>query len=140
VASSGVGSGTERGTEGVVSIYASFCCMGEDEEIPAPLAYLQSHVLPSQGGYRCGSLDLGLIPGFVTDNGWCVLGVDHTSQMSTRGACTCEPLGELPAVWPYLRVAVSDDDEPGSVVVLDHAQVLALRDELTGWLARAVKP
>lgn len=113
------------------------CGESEDDE-PAPIRYLGSHVLPTPGDERGGSLDLGLIPGFITDNGWCLHGVDHTSRTSTRDACTCEPLDELPAVWPFLRVGVSDDDEAGCVVVLDHAQVLALRDELTAWLKRAV--
>jgi len=118
-----------------VSIYASFCCMGEDEDIPAPIAYIASHLLPKPGDSRAGSLDLGLIPGFVTQDGWCVLGHDH----STGDDCPCEPYTELPPVWPYLRVAVDDVYRAEqATVVLDYSQVEKLRDELTGWLNRAV--
>lgn len=117
-----------------MSVYGSFCCMGEDEEIPAPIAYQGSHVMPGPGDDRAGSLDLGSIPGWLTKDGWCVHGHGDHDEMD------CEDEGDLPAVWPFLRVSVGEvPDQRGETILLDRAQVLALRDELTGWLARTLE-
>lgn len=125
-----------------MSIYVSTCCMGDDEEHPAPLAYSASHILPKPGDDRDGSLDLGLIPAFITEDGWCLHGHDHrAAHLHDKGEpYECEPLDKLPAVWPYLRVSLSEvTEQPGETVVLDRAQVIALRNELTGWLARTLE-
>lgn len=108
----------------------------EGRDGPAPLAYRASHVFPTLGDFRSGSLDLAYIPGFVTDDGWCIYGVDHTHQ-ERHEDCRCEPLNELPAVWPFLRVGVEEEDEKDrAVVILDRSQVEKLRDNLTDWLGR----
>lgn len=265
-----------------MSIFASFCCMGDDEEHPAPIVYQASHILPTPGDDRGGSFDLGLIPGYAARQGvefgddrlgvkfwgrvqkdaqtgcWLWVGgktgagygslryqgkmqlahrvsyetlvgeippgfqIDHQCRVRTcvfprhleavtsrtnnlraavsgthlvqalagthcirghsyavfgvyvdpkSGKVKCkacrrnaadryegkpprfpsltpnpynfpddEPLDKLPAVWPYLRVSLSEvTEQPGETVVLDRAQVIALRNELTGWLARTLE-
>jgi hypothetical protein len=102
-----------------MSLWSSFGIFdGEQENHPAPLIYLQSHVLPSPGDERGGCLDLASIPAFLTRDGYDDAAEDGTS------------------CWPYLRVSLVASVQGEDTVVLDREQVEALRDELTGWLDR----
>ena len=102
-----------------MSIWASFAVFDGDEDFARPIRYRQSHVLPAPDGERAGSLDLALIPGWITRDGR----DDHPDDDQ---------------VWPYLRVHVTDtDDAEGATVVLDRRQVAQLHDEMGGWLERA---
>jgi hypothetical protein len=110
-----------------MSVWASTLLIGDDgrddgRDLQAPLTYRQSHVLPSHDDPRGGLLDLASIPAFVTRDGY-------------------DDGPDDGAVWPFLRVSVrpaqvTDDVWVEDTVVLDHRQVLALRDELTVWLQR----
>ncbi len=113
-----------------MSIYCSFSIFDDDgNDYPAPLIYQRSHVLPGPADPRGGSLDLAYIPGFITRDG---LDVDGEE----------DPQCENEGVWPYLRMSLRPDqtaasvDYPEDTVVLDRAQVAALRDELRDWLLR----
>lgn len=93
-----------------------------DARLGAPIIYRQSHVLPSEEDPRGGSLDLASIPAFLTRDGY-------------------DDGPEDGDVWPYLRLSVrpaqvTDDNWVEDTIVLDHRQVVALRDELTDWLGR----
>lgn len=104
-----------------ISVYCTFSDFEAQGDYPAPYVYRESHVLPTRDDPRGGSVDLGSIPAFLTRDGY--------DDGADDGAC-----------WPYLRVSVRAAERPdGAVedtVVLDRRQVVALRDELTGWLAR----
>lgn len=104
-----------------MSIYCSFGIFAADDQAgdyPAPIVYRRSHVLPSADDPRGGSFELASIPAFLTRDG-----CDDSKEDGT----TC---------WPYLRVSLNTTDPDEDTVVLDRAQVEALRDELTGWLDR----
>ena len=89
---------------------------------PAPLIYQGSHVSPSAGDRRGGSLSMAAIPNFC--------------HPSVRGSGT----DEGPPV-EFLRVDIAEDastyhgGNPGyATVVLERAQVEKWRDCLTRWL------
>ena len=108
-----------------MSIYGSFAIFDGEEDLPAPLIYQRSHVLPHPGDARGGSLDLGLISGWVTRDGKCLHGRDDMCPEDDH-------------VWPYLRVSLTHPNDPeGVTVVLDAAQVAKLHDELATWLDAA---
>jgi len=96
-----------------MSKYASFFGLDGYEQ-DAPLIYLGSHVQPREDDKRGGHLDLAYMPDYCA-----------------------EPEGPV----PFLRLGLSEHPstyqgmEPGNAdVVLDRAQVTALRDALTEWL------
>lgn len=96
-----------------MSKYASFFDL-DGHELDAPLVYLGSHVQPQPDDRRGGHLDLAYMPDYCAD-----------------------PEGPV----PFLRLGLAEDPttyqgmEPGNAdVVLDRAQVVALRDALTAWL------
>jgi len=104
-----------------MSVYCSFGIFADDNEggeYPAPLIYRQSHVLPKPDDPRGGSLELASIPAFITRTDY-----DETKEDGT-------------GCWPYLRVSMWTATPDEDTVVLDQAQVTALRDELNGWLQR----
>ena len=122
-----------------MSIWATFSEFDDFEgTYPQPFHYSASHIMPTPGDDRTGSLDLASIPGFVTHDGWCVHGHDHSEDEGEFGiASCCEPPDRLPAVWPWLRLWL-EDAGGNAAVVLDRSQVIALRDELTGWIGRTL--
>lgn len=101
-----------------MSIWCSDLGFDDEFELPAPLIYQGSHVLPDENDPRGGSFDLAHVPGFIGPEGAHVDDPDETCQ-------------------PFLRVALHGWDDVRSTVVLDGEQVHRLRDELTVWLARA---
>jgi hypothetical protein len=98
-----------------VSKYASFFGL-DGYEHDAPLVYLGSHVQPREDDKRGGHLDLAFMPDYCAD-----------------------PEGPV----PFLRLGLTQDPSTygnehsggNADVVLDRAQVAALRDALTSWLA-----
>ena len=111
-----------------MSIYGSFAIFDGEEDLPAPLIYQRSHVLPHPGDARGGSLDLGLISGWVSRNGKCLYGRDDDDMCPE----------DHHRLWPYLRVSLAHPNDPeGVTVVLDADQVAKLHDELATWLDRA---
>ena len=109
-----------------MSVYGSFGVFdGDEPNRPEPIIYRGSHVMPRRDDPRGGSLDLGLISGFVTLDGRALNDED---------------------CWPYLRVSIDPDPatdygdgpigEVHATVVLDADQVERLLGDLAGWLAR----
>lgn len=80
----------------------------------APYRYHGSHILPSEGDPRGGSVGLALIPSHIT-----------------RDGRDDQPADGTP--WPWLRVSV-DVRALDPAAVLNRAQVQYLRDQLTNWL------
>lgn len=94
-----------------------FMLCGDDPAAdgPAPIRYQRSHIYPRPEHPRAGTVDTAHIPAFLTPDGR-----DDDAED-----------GPLP---PWLRLAV-DPGQPGEdTVILDAAQVAALRDHLTWWL------
>lgn len=79
----------------------------------APFIYHGSHVMPEANGARSGQVDCGWLSKFVR----------HHRDNPTA---TDDPDG----VDPWMRFSVNEAD-----VILDRAQVTALRDGLDEWLA-----
>lgn len=101
-----------------MSVYGSFGIFAADDgHYQPPILYQRSHVLPARHDARGGSIDLGQIPAFIT-----------------RGASDDGP--DDGRVWPYLRFSLDAGQTDEDTVVLDRAQVQALRDELSRWLER----
>lgn len=99
-----------------MSVYGTSLTFGPDEDDhPAPLVYRGSHILPRNTDPRGGVLHLGAIPGHITRDG--------------------RDDGDELRAWPWLRVSIAEvNATDDSTVLLDRAQVQALRDELTQWL------
>ena len=98
------------------------------EDYDAPVIYQGSHVLPDENSPRGGSVDVAMIPDFITRDGrddaqgtglkdWLRLSVD-SEDSETR----------------YEGVVVVKGGR--AVVVLTRPQVERLRDTLTDWLER----
>ena len=113
---------TNTATPGRSLVYArvpdASCTCGN----PAPIVYQGSHVNPSEGDPRGGSVDFAAIP--------------NHCHPSVRGSLT----DEGPPV-EFARLSVHEDKstyhggQPGyATVVLERAQVEKLRDTLTQWL------
>lgn len=102
-----------------MSIYCSFGFFSDDpEDHPAPIIYQGSHVLPSDDDPRGGSIDLGLIPSFISRDGY-----DEAKE------------DEEPR--PWLRVSLRADPSTyggyEDTVILDASQVRSLIQELGSW-------
>lgn len=113
---------TNSGTPGMHLAYArvpdASCTCGN----PAPIVYQGSHVNPSEGDPRGGSVDFAAIP--------------NHCHPSVRGSES----DEGPPV-EFARLSVHEDQstyhggQPGyATVVLERAQVEKLRDTCTQWL------
>lgn len=84
----------------------------------APIAYQESHILPSADDPRGGYVSVAAIPGHITRDG--------------RDDGPDDEYG----VWPWLRISVGQED-----AVLDEPLVRGLREALDGWLTeRAGEP
>lgn len=143
-----------------MSIYFSTGVIDEDEPCGAPLIYRLAHVLPSDDDPRGGSVDLGYIPGFITRDGLDVDG-DSDPDCENEGVWPFLRLSVQPVQppsearrrarkarcygWVYrwcrrLGLPHPSWSWPEDTVVLDRAQVVALRDELSDWLLRLDDP
>lgn len=97
-----------------MSIYSSnFVLAADDGDGPAPIIYQGSHVLPDDSDQRGGTLDLGVIPGWI----------ERPGRPATNNQGRAVPLH------PWLRITINDES-----VVLDRAQVAALTGHLREWL------
>jgi hypothetical protein len=92
-----------------VSIWASFLHFDDDT---APIAYHGSHLFPSPL-LRDGSVDLALIPGFISPDR-----PDYEDE-------------DDPPPHPFVRLSVNQE-----TVVLDRSQVLKAYHALGDWLVR----
>lgn len=105
-----------------MSVWVSRLVLDGDgpEETPRPIAYQDSHVIPSADDPRGGYLDTAHLPGFIT-----------------RDRANDHGYGEDRPWWPFLLLSVSDAalSANTSTVVLDVAAVDALIADLTEWRA-----
>src|SRR5688572_14016955 len=90
----------------------------ESEELGSPIIYQGSHVLPQESDPRGGSIDVAAIPSFITrdgqDNG--KEGPKDFIRLSVEADKSSHGEG------------VTFNGNPYSVVVLDKAQVVALKE------------
>lgn len=91
---------------------------GFPDERPGPVAYRQSHVIPSADDPRKGSLHTAHVPGFLTRDGY-----DDAGD------------GEDRPWWPFLRLSLATDVPGEDTVILDVTQVDALIADLVEWRA-----
>ena len=113
------------------------------EDLDAPYVYEGSHVLPSAGDRRGGSLDLAYIPAHVP----------YWREAPEKADCTAEEWDKLvheepegPPYPPFLRLGLDSKEsetrykgEPyvpagHATVLLNRNHVLRLRDALSEWL------
>jgi len=94
-----------------MSIWATFLHFDDGD---APITYVASHLFPSPL-LRDGSVDLALIPGFISPDR-----PDYEDE-------------DDPPPHPFVRLSVNAE-----TVVLDRGQVLQMRRALGEWLARTV--
>lgn len=110
-----------------MSIYATMLTF-DDDELPPPIIYRGSHILPADDDQRGGLLMLALVPSFISRSG------------------DDGPEDEAPLPWLRLsvaeRIVTREDAQPGELVgtapgmqdvLLDASQVRQVRDALTGW-------
>ncbi|GGS67943.1 hypothetical protein ACFFV7_16180 [Nonomuraea spiralis] len=108
-----------------MSIYCTRLLMADDcpDDLPSPIAYLGSHVRIEPDPRRHGHLSTAHIPP------WCAYGVEPVD------------VDEAGPPLPYLRLSMDGYNgreprrEASATVVLDRAQVKALRDDLDEWLS-----
>lgn len=94
-----------------MSVWGTIWSADDLEDRGAPIAYRGSHVLPSEGDPRCGSVDLAEVPPHITRDGR----DDGPEDEWTP--------------WPFLRLGVGVE-----CAVLDEALARSLYEALGGWL------
>lgn len=95
-----------------MSIWATFLHFDDDT---APIGYYGSHLFPTD--VRAGSVDLALIPGFISPDR-----PDYEDE-------------DDPPPHPFVRLSVNAE-----TVVLDHEHVLEVYHALGEWLIRSGYP
>lgn len=96
-----------------MSVWCSRLSMDDvwHDELPPPLVYVASHVIPSRDGQRGGSVDTAHLPGFITRD----------------GRDDGNPGDEARPWWPFLRLSVSPAQRPD---VAAWRRLTALADRL----------
>lgn len=111
-----------------MSAYGTWLMLDDNDERGAPIAYQGSHVIPDPGADRReGWLEVGAIP-------------NHVLAYRNGEEATIESDDETLAAYKMeaIRLGLGNGHDTEVTVVLDTAQVRALRDVLTAWLEQEV--